>query len=163
MYSEIIFEEIQSSAQRPMHIFFRLVVLLLLSATVVTLYYSGGVIEEQTLFYFAGASLFLIFLSLSSTRLITQVRTDGIYVRFPPFQTGFTCYTWDMIEEAYIRDYEPLTEYGGLGIRIGPSGNAFTVGGTTGLQLVLRDGQRMLITTHHPEELITSLEDVRWG
>lgn len=64
--------------------------------------------------------------------------------------------SWDNIEEAYIRDYKPLLEYGGWGVRYGFGGRgvAYSVGGgRKGLQLKLKNGQKILIGTHKGDEL----------
>lgn len=46
-------------------------------------------------------------------RLETVIKSDGIYVRFFPFQRRFTYYPWEAILESYVRKYSPLKEYGG--------------------------------------------------
>ena len=94
----------------------------------------------------AGVGL-VVFLLFRKARLVTQIRADGIYVRFPPLQPSFQRYRWEDIKEAYIREYKPLAEYGGWGIRFGLGGRAYNVSGTIGLQLVFHNGSRVLIGT----------------
>ena len=58
------------------------------------------------------------------------------------------------ISEFYVRYYKPLKEYGGYGIqRHFKNGRAFNVSGKYGLQLILKDGKKILIGTQKPKEL----------
>lgn len=111
------------------------------------------------------AGLLLLTLLLLGTRLDTEIRQDGIYVRFFPFQLAFRKIAWELIQEAQIRQYKPLSEYGGWGIRfesVGDGrGKAFMVSGNMGLQLVLTDGVRILIGTHQPKELQAAVSAAR--
>ena len=51
----------------------------------------------------------------------------------------------------YIQ-YNALLEYGGWGVRVSPLGMAF-IAGNTGVQLVLKDGSKVLIGTNQVEEM----------
>ncbi len=52
-------------------------------------------------------------------KLETEVRTDGLYVRFFPFHIRFKKFTTEDLSEHYARTYKPIREYGGWGIRCG--------------------------------------------
>ena len=88
-------------------------------------------------------------------KLKTRVEYDGIYVRFIPFHLKDIFIAWDQLEECYIRTYSPLGEYGGWGIKygLGGAGKVYNVSGNQGLQLVFKDGARLLIGTKKPQEL----------
>lgn len=107
----------------------------------------------------------LVTLFITQLRLDTQVRSDGIYVRFFPFRLSFRRYGRERIVKAYIRDYSPITEYGGWGIRYGFSGKgkALTVSGNKGLQLELEDGSKLLIGTQEPAQLELALRQLGLG
>ncbi len=61
------------------------------------------------------------------------------------------------VVRAYARTYQPLAEYGGWGIR-GVGGNrAFNMRGNEGVQLELRSGQKVLIGSEKPEELVRAI------
>lgn len=62
------------------------------------------------------------------------------------------------VTRAYYRAYSPIGEYGGWGIRNGKHGRAFNMRGNEGVQLVLRSGQRVLIGSQRPEELVRAIQ-----
>jgi hypothetical protein len=96
--------------------------------------------------------LTILFLSF---RLDTRVQEDGISVRFFPIHWNFRHYKWEDIKSANIRKYAALGEFGGWGIRysFGKSGKAYNMSGSDGLQLQLKNGQKLLIGTQHPETI----------
>ena len=87
--------------------------------------------------------------------LKTRVEENGIYVRFIPFHWKEIFIAWDQLESCHVRTYSPLGEYGGWGIKygLGGAGKAYNVSGSQGLQLVFKDGSRLLIGTKKPQEL----------
>lgn len=102
------------------------------------------------------ASMVLLFtLMFVALRLDTAIHYDGIYYRFLPFQWKYRKISWDRIAAAYVRQYEPIREYGGWGIRIGlfNKGQAFNVSGNKGLQIVYDNGKKFLLGTQRPEEI----------
>ena len=96
-------------------------------------------------------------LLFSRLELETEVRDDGVYVRFFPFHLKFRYFPFSRIESAEARAYAPLLEYGGWGIRIGPAGRAYNVKGRWGVQLLIRAGQKLLIGTQEPHRLASEI------
>lgn len=98
-----------------------------------------------------------------AARLITEVRDDGIYIRFFPFHRRFHGFRWGEIESSEACSYRPILDYGGWGIRFGAGGKAYNVSGNRGLQLTFGGGRRggVLIGSQRPEELATAVESVR--
>jgi hypothetical protein len=103
--------------------------------------------------------LTLLFLNF---RLDTVIKKDGIYVRFFPFHIKFKYYTWNSLTKSFVRQYSPLTEYGGWGLRLGlfGKGTAFNVSGNKGLQLEFTTNKKLLIGTNKPEELTETLNKI---
>ena len=89
-----------------------------------------------------------------SIRLETEIRRDGIYVRFPPFIRKTRIYRWEDVRSCYVRKYSPIGEYGGWGYRMAgkKAGIAFNVSGNMGIQLELKNGKKILLGTKKPEE-----------
>lgn len=95
-------------------------------------------------------------------RLDTQIKKDGIYVRFFPFHFSFKHYTWNALTKCYVRQYSAITEYGGWGLRLGifGKGTAFNVSGDKGLQLEFKTNKKLLIGTNKPDELTEALNKI---
>jgi hypothetical protein len=87
--------------------------------------------------------------------LKTRIEKNGIYVRFIPFHLKEIFIAWDQLDSCQVRTYSPLGEYGGWGIKygLGGAGKVYNVSGNQGLQLVFKDGSRLLIGTQKPQEL----------
>ncbi len=89
-------------------------------------------------------------------KLETKIKEDGIYIRFfPLLKTKF--YSWDTIEKAVVKKYNPLLDYGGWGIRLG----AYNISGNMGLQLEFVNGTKLLIGTQKPEEIQKILNNIK--
>ncbi len=100
----------------------------------------------------------IIFLVL---KLQTKIDENGIKYKFYPFQVSYKNIVWSNISECYIRNYSPISEYGGWGVKGGFSkqtGKAYTTKGSIGLQLKLKDGKKILIGTQKKEEIKRVLE-----
>jgi hypothetical protein len=89
------------------------------------------------------------------TRLETQLTEEGVVYRFFPFRRKFTIIPWDEIAEASVLEYSPIIDFGGWGVRysLTGKGKAFNVAGNKGLQLVLKNNDRILIGTQNPETI----------
>jgi len=88
---------------------------------------------------------------LRAIALITEVRTDALYLRFYP--AGWKRIAFDDIRRCQARTYDPLMEYGGWGVRWGRSGKAYNISGNRGVQLELANGQKLLIGSEKAEDL----------
>jgi len=99
---------------------------------------------------------------LLSIRLDTEVDKDGIKYRYFPFHLTTKAISWDDVSKAYIRKYNPIMEYGGWGIRWGTygKGNAYNVAGNMGLQLVLKNGKKLLFGTQKADDLDRVIEQL---
>ena len=89
------------------------------------------------------------------------VRTEitAAYIRVSCTSYFSRTIDWEDIAEAYVRKYNPLGEYGGWGYRLSPKhGTAYNVMGDQGLQLVLKNGRRILIGTQKAMDLIEVLD-----
>ena len=97
-----------------------------------------------------GFSFAMIYL-FYNLKLITEVRDTGVHIRFYPLRTKIISY--ESIRSCEARDYKPLAEYGGWGIKYGRSGWAYNISGHRGVQLVLKDNKRILIGSQRADEL----------
>ena len=108
--------------------------------------------------YLSTALVVLLDVLMVTMYLELKVSVSGLEYRFFPF-VGKKKVSWHQIEQVYVRQYKPIGEYGGWGIRFQPGrrSRALNVSGTIGLQLVFKDGARLLIGTQKGNELEAAL------
>ena len=89
---------------------------------------------------------------LSLSHLDVDVTDEGVTIAFryvwPARRIGFS-----EIVGLEVRRYDPLLEYGGWGVRLGPNGWGYMTIGNEGVQLRLRKGLPVLIGSARPREL----------
>lgn len=103
----------------------------------------------------------LVTLAVFISRLDTQIIRSSIQVRLFPFQRSFKILTFDSIDRVAVRKYSPLAEYGGWGIRYGANGKAYNISGNQGIQLVFKNGDKLLIGTNKPQEAANVLNSIK--
>lgn len=110
--------------------------------------------SNPVLIFITCLSLLLTFLFLV-LRLDMCIKSDGIYVRFFPFHRSYRFYPWNSLTKVYIRQYSPVAEYGGWGVRSGLSGKgkAYNVYGDKVLQIEFTDRKKLLIGTNKPYKM----------
>ena len=109
----------------------------------------------------AGLTILLTILFVNF-RLDTTIKKDGIYVRFFPFHLKFKHFAWEKLTKSFVRQYSPISEFGGWGLRFAlfGKGRAFNVSGNKGLQLEFTDNKKLLIGTNKAEELAAILNEI---
>ncbi len=110
--------------------------------------------SDSILLLTLGLILFMSIL-IYNIRLDTEIRKDGVHVRFFPFHLRYRFYTWDSIRHCQVRKYNAIIEYGGWGFRLGllGKGKALSISGDHGLQLEFNDDKKLLIGTKKPKEM----------
>lgn len=116
-------------------------------------------------------TIFMILFSivLLSSYLQTCINEKGVYVKYFPFQLKYKYFSWEKIESAKVRSYNPLIEFGGWGIKRTKfrfanfrfrtkNSICYTVSGNKGLELILKNGKKVLIGTHSPNSLEETLD-----
>jgi hypothetical protein len=106
-------------------------------------------------------TVLLVLLAASSIiflfKLTTRIDHKGIYYKFFPFHWKSKLIAWSEIEDVYVRRYDAISEYGGWGLKGGAFwkkslGVAINVSGDIGIQLVLKNGKKILIGTKKQEQ-----------
>jgi uncharacterized protein YggT (Ycf19 family) len=112
---------------------------------------------------FSIAVPFLIMILFFVMKLETKIDTLGIRVRLFPFHLQFKYFPWKNIQKVYIREYSPITEYGGWGLRFGlfGKGKAYNISGNLGLQIVFKDQKKLLIGTQKSVEMKRFLAELQ--
>ena len=89
-------------------------------------------------------------------RLSTRIDEKGIHYQFFPVHFSIKTIAWSGINSAIIRNYDPIGDYGGWGIKggslWGEKGKSITISGDIGIQLKLKNGKLLLIGTQKKSE-----------
>jgi hypothetical protein len=94
---------------------------------------------------------------MAAVQLVTEVRPDGLYVKFYPFHWSFKRIPLEDVEQFRALTYRPIREYGGWGLRYGKGGKAYNVKGDEGVRLDYRDGKHLLIGSQRAKEFEKAL------
>jgi hypothetical protein len=99
--------------------------------------------------------------------LRTEVRADGLYIRFFPLHRSFHRLPLGDVTEIEAVTYRPVMQYGGYGIRYsfgspgGTKGKAYNVSGNRGVRLTFTTNRHLLIGSQKPDELAAAIESLR--
>ena len=85
-------------------------------------------------------------------KLTTRIDEKGIHYQFFPFHFSARLINWTELKSANTRMYHAITEYGGWGLKTSflsrkKKGISYTVSGDLGIQLVCKNGKKILIGT----------------
>ncbi|MGO4885506.1 MAG: DUF6141 family protein [Bryobacteraceae bacterium] len=93
---------------------------------------------------------------LAWMKLVTEVRTDGLYIDFVGLWPERTI-PWDQIRSVEVRKYRPVRDFGGWGVRWAARGIVYHARGNRGARLVLESGERVLVGSERPDELVRAI------
>ncbi|WP_132060482.1 DUF6141 family protein [Halorussus amylolyticus] len=93
-----------------------------------------------------------------SATLYTEVRDEGVYVKFAPLHRSFRRIPFSALADVQATGYSPL-RYGGWGVRWSPSGVAYTVSGRSGVRLERANGRSVFVGSDRPDELLAAVQD----
>jgi hypothetical protein len=106
------------------------------------------------MFIIAGIPLLLYFMKLH-----VKVASQVIHVRFFPFLKKQLMLK--NIVSSHARQYKPIKEFGGWGVRWGPGGRAYNVSGDWGVQFDFIDGRKLMIGSQRAEEFAAAIETAK--
>ena len=103
--------------------------------------------------------LTIIYAFIFSIQLKTRIDEKGVHYQFFPFNRKLKLISWNEIENCYCRKYKPLLEYGGWGYRTTlRSGRARNIKGNLGVQIIFKNGKKLLLGTQKQDEVKMVLE-----
>jgi surface polysaccharide O-acyltransferase-like enzyme len=111
-------------------------------------------------FFYSVLIIALVTVILLKIKLITKIDEKGIQYQFFPINLSLKCIPWKTIDNCAIRKYNAISEYGGWGMQFNffrKTGRAITTKGNIGLQLVLKNGNKILIGTQKKDEMKRTL------
>lgn len=113
--------------------------------------------ELLVLFFAALATVGGVAWLMGAAKLETEIRGRTLYLDFRPLHRLEI--PLSRIRSSVVRQYRPIREFGGWGIRYGfGAGWAWNVRGDMGVQLVLDTGRKVLVGSQRPVELKEALD-----
>ena len=100
-------------------------------------------------------------LLIYSIKLETRITELGVYVRLFPLGFSFKFYPFSNMLAYYVRKYHPVREYGGWGLKGRYNNRSLSIRGDRGLQLEFPNGNKLLIGTQKPQEIIEILKSLQ--
>lgn len=95
---------------------------------------------------------FLLVFFIYKIKLITYIDQNSIKIKFSPFSC-LKEYQWNQISKVSIKEYSPISDFGGYGIRYSSSTKAYIMGGRVGLYIELKSGEKILVGTQDEKKL----------
>lgn len=92
-----------------------------------------------------------------SMRLLTYVDSEGLAIACPPLMVKKFRVDTKQIKSLQVCSYNAQKEYGGWGIRRGNNGRCFTMGGTRGVMISMKDGTHILVGSQRADELAAAI------
>ena len=96
----------------------------------------------------------------AKAKLSTQIDKKFISYKFYPLHKSYRKIAWKSVTKCEVVTYQPVSNYGGWGIRARKNGKVFSISGNRGLQIVLRTGERILIGTTKANELSMAINNL---
>jgi hypothetical protein len=98
----------------------------------------------------------LVAFLFANLKLKTRIDENGIYYQYFPFHFSYKLIKWTAISKCYTRNYNAISEFCGWGIKFSfkkDVGKSFTTKGNIGLQIELKNGNKILIGTQQKDEI----------
>ena len=96
-------------------------------------------------------------LLLGRMRLILEVRPEGFYYRFIPFQRRWRRLLWSDISHYEKINFSAIKDFGGYGIRSHKGETVYVIQGNRGLRFYLHNGRRIVFSSGRADELFELL------
>ena len=100
--------------------------------------------------------------------LVTEVRTDGLYLKLVPVHLSFRHVPCEDITAVETTSFSPLSDYGGIGVRYNPTvyrwgisfdgPKAYIASGGDGVHVDRADARSPVVGTQRPAELRAALD-----
>ncbi|MCP9201149.1 hypothetical protein MKO06_14620 [Gramella sp. GC03-9] len=132
----------------------------LLVTSIPFLKYNKG-LEIQIWEFFGFFLISLIIMLFWQLRLRTRIDSTGVSAEFVPLRFFRKHFKWNEIDDCFVRQYLPIQEFGGWGVRGIGKARAYNVSGNMGIQIITKDKRKFLIGTNKPEEAKRILERYR--
>ncbi len=100
--------------------------------------------------------LWAMYFRLITVRLVTEARDGELIITLRGFWRSRRI-PLSQIQSAERINYDPVSDYGGYGIRTGRFGKAYVAASTQGIRLKLVNGAIVIVGSNRPDELLAVL------
>jgi hypothetical protein len=104
--------------------------------------------------------ILLVYIRLITVRLVTELRPEQLSVAMKGFWRRTRVAVADIRAAAAV-EYDPVVEYRGYGVRMGPRGQAYIASGSQAVQLELGDGRKLLVGSQQAKELARKIVEAQ--
>ena len=103
------------------------------------------------------------YLIITFSRLSVKITDEGIVYRYPPHFNKEKIIPVEEIKEFKIRKYNAFREFGGYGARkrLGGEIKGMTMKGNKGMEILLQNGDRLLIGTQRPDFMDSAMHKMK--
>ena len=124
--------------------------------------------QNQTKEFWLMLPMLVIFLSIMvalswlmlKMKLIVEIEEDGINYKFPPVITKWKKIPKVEIANYELREYKPISEFGGWGVKGGKYKKAYSVSGNIGLEIKLKSGGKVLFGTQKKQAVESAMKKI---
>jgi len=134
------------------------VTLLSIGATIIT--YLESSTDDQKFESAIGLLIIVVVMVAAIVMLVnleleTKIDNEGIHYRFKPFVWNWQVIKPGDLSSTKVVTYNPILDYGGWGYRIGffGKGKALNVRGNKGIQILKKNGNKLMLGTQKPDEV----------
>jgi len=100
--------------------------------------------------------LWLVYLRLITVRMVTEVGARELRIALRGVWRSRRI-PLDAIQAVETVSHDIARHYGGYGIRTATDGRAYVAGGSRGVRLTLKGGEKLMVGSERPEELAAAL------
>jgi hypothetical protein len=104
--------------------------------------------------------ILLVYIRLITVRLVTELRPEQLSVAMKGLWRRTRVAVADIRAAAAV-EYDPVVEYRGYGVRMGPRGQAYIASGSQAVQLELGDGRKLLVGSQQAKELARKIVEAQ--
>ena len=101
--------------------------------------------------------LWLIYFRLITIKLVTEVLPNELSVAMRGLWRSYRI-SLAAVQSVHAVTFDPVTDWGGYGVRSTARGKAFIANGNKGVELALKKGGVVLVGSQRPDELARALE-----
>jgi hypothetical protein len=153
-----MYTEKQQWNKRGHFIMFILILCLLQLPIIIALIEGKGQFISASISVVSSIGIILLWFSAC---LLSKIDAQGISFKFKPFHRIHRMIKWDEIQSIQVKEYSPLFEYGGWGIKhtsFGKNSNvAYNISGNKGILIVLKNGKTIMLGTQNEKEAILAI------